>query len=821
MAKGCIDDVIKYWKDNNIPISTDYMKHRISKAYAKVITDNPTMSNIELLDTVKKTLAQEIELEVRQNQRERLFSYLKRLELKGFMEPFDKDIGAGIQALIEGSAKSIEGARDSIDYRGKALHGEYLSLLQKEFKKAGVDIKELTTKSEDIQLELAKALRDVDNYQGQEWIKKAATVIKDVEHRMNDQINKLGGFIKEIPDYITKQKYDRTKISKVSQDDFVEFVLGKPQAILNPLTDEVEIKFPNSKLDIDRTFVGGDTPTDVMKQIYLDVITGRHHAVQFGQSQVFGRNIGGTRERVLHFKSAEDWFDFNKKFGSGKVIDNVLGRIEMDSKKIAIMEKLGPNPEYTLNGLMEDLRYRFKDDVDVVKKQLESGAIDKYKRMLETLLGYDRVAANVSVARLGNAARAVEATTKLGFAVFSSFSDVAGEALSAKNSGGTFLKGIYDGIMDTVRLMSKKERVEWAETMGLALDTMTGDIHSRFSVGDGMEGFTERMLNTFYKYNLLSNWTESHKLGTAVIWLKNIPKYFDKSFGDIDPDLRTSLINAGINEKLWNVLRTVPLEEFKGHKLLIPNNIKKLDGNQELIDELDRKVRTMIMDRVESSIVQPGTRERRIMMQGTKPGTVMGELLRFFWQFKSFPLSVTTKILEPQLRRGGGAAAGGLAEYILATTVLGYASIVVKDLIKGKLPRDPTDPKVWMDSMLQGGGLGLYGDFLFSPRSRYGRGILEELAGPVLGGVTSDVYTIFEHIKQGKFEKLPAETIQLLKGHLPYGNFPFIRSGLDYLLLYGIQEKLSPGYLRRMERRMEHEQKQTFILEPSQYAVRY
>jgi hypothetical protein len=44
------------------------------------------------------------------------------------------------------------------------------------------------------------------------------------------------------------------------------------------------------------------------------------------------------------------------------------------------------------------------------------------------------------------------------------------------------------------------------------------------------------------------------------------------------------------------------------------------------------------------------------------------------------------------------------------------------------------------------------------------------------------------------------------------------RIALDYLILYRIQEEISPGYMRRMERRMEKENAQQFMFPPSQYA---
>mgnify|MGYP001594006474 CR=1 FL=1 len=50
---------------------------------------------------------------------------------------------------------------------------------------------------------------------------------------------------------------------------------------------------------------------------------------------------------------------------------------------------------------------------------------------------------------------------------------------------------------------------------------------------------------------------------------------------------------------------------------------------------------------------------------------------------------------------------------------------------------------------------------------------------------------------------------------LPGINLFYTRAALDYLILYQMQESINPGYLRRMERRIEKENGQKFFLPPS------
>ena len=56
-------------------------------------------------------------------------------------------------------------------------------------------------------------------------------------------------------------------------------------------------------------------------------------------------------------------------------------------------------------------------------------------------------------------------------------------------------------------------------------------------------------------------------------------------------------------------------------------------------DELKTKLSAYFIDSADSAIPTPGARERAIMNQGHERGTVMGEALRLFAQFKSFPIT--------------------------------------------------------------------------------------------------------------------------------------------------------------------------------------
>ena len=66
---------------------------------------------------------------------------------------------------------------------------------------------------------------------------------------------------------------------------------------------------------------------------------------------------------------------------------------------------------------------------------------------------------------------------------------------------------------------------------------------------------------------------------------------------------------------------------------------------------------------------------------------------------------------------------------IASMTVLGYVAQSAKEMARGKTPRDPSLAATWQSSLLQGGGMGIYGDFIMGDFSRFGRTPVETLAG--------------------------------------------------------------------------------------------
>src|SRR3546814_7154331 len=74
-----------------------------------------------------------------------------------------------------------------------------------------------------------------------------------------------------------------------------------------------------------------------------------------------------------------------------------------------------------------------------------------------------------------------------------------------------------------------------------------------------------------------------------------------------------------------------------------------------------------------------------------------------------------------------------LSALMASTTVLGMAALQTQQVVSGKDPRDMTDSRTWIQAIMRGGALSIFGDFLFSDTTQYGNSLLGTVAGPVAG----------------------------------------------------------------------------------------
>jgi hypothetical protein len=247
--------------------------------------------------------------------------------------------------------------------------------------------------------------------------------------------------------------------------------------------------------------------------------------------------------------------------------------------------------------------------------------------------------------------------------------------------------------------------------------------------------------------------------------------------------------------------------------------------------ELELDLRGFFADEAAYGVLKADDRTRMFVTQGTQPGSTLGEVFRAVSQFQSFSVAYGQRRLERSLRGYAGAAPGAnawmqrlargpvqnapaIATLIAATTVYGFLSMAAKDILKNRTTKSLRRPETWMAAAVQGGGVGLYGDFLFGQYDRFGGGLVGRLAGPMVGEV-SNLYDLFQKARAG--DPKAGDLIHFALNNTPFINLFYLRAALDLAVLNQLQEWASPGTLARRQRTVLQQFGQQYLVNPTPF----
>ena len=267
--------------------------------------------------------------------------------------------------------------------------------------------------------------------------------------------------------------------------------------------------------------------------------------------------------------------------------------------------------------------------------------------------------------------------------------------------------------------------------------------------------------------------------------------------------------------------------------------------DQSAVQQAATKWMAFVSDEAQFAIVNPDMATRAIVTGGGMPtGTVRGEAMRSFMQFKSFPTAMVTRHWRrlfdtPQGLEGAPAGFGAqtaagaainrtavFAGLNVSLMLLGAIVLQEKAILQGKDPYDMTEPKFWARALGQGGGLGYVGDFITKDPTEQRGSNFEQAGGAVLGpaggafaGLAGDlVLTNLWEAAKGKDTHFRAEAVRWLNSQAPGVSLWQIRGAWDHWFLHNMQENLNPGYLSRMRSRAMQDWGVGYWWQPGEFA---
>lgn len=754
------------------------------------------------------------------------------------------NLSEGVLSILYGSSFAREGSRASVNAAQSANFRRYMGGVFGELEAAGLfDV----LKRGELDRDVFVAMRSINDAAALKKLPEQAVDIAKILTKWQEvsriEANRAGAWIGKVEDYGLRQTHNSDRLMRAGE--------AKWKADILP------------KLDLARMFPDGP-PKDMddwLHETFLNIVTGVRDANPSAGKMAAFKGPGNlakklSQERVLHFRSADDAFQYNIDYGMGNIRESFVTGMHQSAESTGMMQVLGTNPEYNLRAVVDAVRSRLSRSDPAALKKFDD-ATRSGKRIDNAYLevsGQTRRAASARLAAVGQGIRVWNTLTGLGGAVVSAVTDVPIRASLLRYQGQSYLQQLGKGLLGPLTRLAdgldSADRKAVLSAAGYFNEVSMGNLASRFSPDDTIPGAFNRATNMFFKWNLLAQWTDSMRRSTLEAMSHYWGGIADRPYAQLSDRNRMALTRFRIGEKEWGVISR-GITEADGRKFLTPQAIREMDpdafkplagdrireakaaavkaGKPEQAEASIRKIlddtRAQMADRLQqfyaddldSAVISPDARTQAFIRQGQQAGTPIGEALRMFWQFKSFGIAIMQRAFLRELRGYGPKAsisqAKGIALLMLGSLGFGYMAMTLKDLIKGKTPRPFDSPKTWTAAMAQGGGMGIYGDFLFGESSRMGGGFLETLGGPSVGKV-SDAKRLFDAAKSG--EDVGAQALRFGVSNFPGNNLFYARMAIDYLFLYEAQEALNPGYLRRMERRAEEERGQQWWLRPSE-----
>jgi hypothetical protein len=686
---------------------------------------------------------------------------------------------------------------------------------------------------------------------------EAALKIAETLHKWDNvrvqALNSEGAWITNYAGYVTKLTHDPDKIRRAANqfkplDPKSYFYKGFTQA-----DREYWAGFVSRHIDAKRTFGGAWRDADkALGEMYGGFVTGDHLELETVSGEPRMTNVAGqvSHERVLHWKSADDWLAYNKEFGRFNPTDAWLNSVTKSADHYALMKVFGSTPKENF------------EQIVTYAKNMAVGkpgrlAIDKRENALKNRFAVvsgeaDRPIANVW-AGIVNGVMAVQRLSKLGFTPFAMLQDNVTISRELSRHGLEFLDRNMSLLSGYFQGAEGSAKAEVADLLHTGVLGRLRGVTARFDISDARAGTMAKLENTFFKITGMTAMTENKRADAERMMAYALGKKRGAEFANLGADESRMLQAFGLGDAEWKLLHKVGWNEIEGETYLTPDVAKKLSDedigdylksqgsisdqatssvmlrmaghvtevNARARQDLAAKLWSYFSERGQFAVLEPGAREKAILFQGTQMGSPLNVALRLLLQFKQFPATMITKSWGAEIYGGktGLGRLAGLTELIVGSTMFGVMANYLNSTAKGQDPNSQwrnQPAQALISGFLRGGAASIYGDFLLGEWSRFGMSAVDTLAGPTLGQINSvaELWTDLTHLKKGA--ATGALATRMIRSNTPMLNMIYTRAAFDYLITYRLQEALNPGYLERMERTMKDKQGIEFLLRPTQ-----
>lgn len=609
---------------------------------------------------------------------------------------------------------------------------------------------------------------------GNEKAAKSATAFSKAAEYLRERYNRAGGFIPKRNDWGMPQVHDQVRVSKAGMDDWIEYTLPK----LNR----------EAMVNADGRIMSDDELMQAMRESYKTISTDGQNKKVPGAFSGNGKMANRHQDsRFLVFKDADSWIEYQESFGSPDFFNVMVGHIRSMSSEIAMLEVLGPNPNQA-----------FKYLSDITENDGNMGMVNSVWNVVSG--SADMIEVNRESLAKGTAfTRHLLMSAQLGGAAISSITDpVYGKMTRAFNG-----LPIVKSIQHTVGQLNPADESDraFAAHLGMVMDGWSSQalVGSRFSGEMDPAGKASKISETLFRASGLTAWTNGQRNSFGLDFQWHLARQMGNPLSSVESKFQGMMRRYGITDDDWEIMRSVPLEEHGGTSYFRPQNMHDLDLPTETVDNLVTKILEAMNTEMDFAVPTPDARVRAIQTWGgQKRGSVGGEVSRMTMMYKSFSM---TQFMTHMYRNGPKFVGVYALRLGIMLSAMGALSIQMKEISRGREPRQ-MDGAFLFAAMMQGGGLGIFGDFIDASgvgnKNRYGNSFLATAMGPG-GSLIEDAVGLgvsgFDFATDpftGDETNLGREASRLMQRYTPGNNLWYGRLLFERYLFDNLQEMTDP-----------------------------
>lgn len=654
---------------------------------------------------------------------------------------------------------------------------------------------------------------------GDALAKKISDKMGDVFETMRDRFNRNGGDIGKLDNWGLPQTHNLEKIAKAGKEAWV----SKAESLIDTRQYVHENGDYYSQQEI-RSLL--EYTYDTLSSDGANKIEVGRQATGGGTSKVTNRH---GESRVLHFKDAESWLEYQSEFGGMQFVDLVEAHINGLSKDIAMVENLGSNPKTALKILMDAAAK--KDWEKGIEENQTKSSRKRAQVMFDEFSGGNSPQSQV-LANLGLAYRSMNVASMLGGTTIASLADQATIAKNASVHNVSYRKA-FGGLIEQLNPANKEDR-ELAHSLGLATEEILGSIArwsddgltSTYGKSEKLARISSGVATQVMRVSFLNALTSASKVGFTKLLMEKYGRLSrSKAWNELDVQDRELLSNTGLDERAWQVFQLAePVVDRKGNQLMSARSIYEIPDEKltafgdpkQVKDQVASQLQAHLLDEQGMAVIEAGLRERTWMTVGAK-GTITGEVFKGLMQFKSFSASFLMRQGSRTMAQEGlkGKAAYAIP-LVVSMTLLGGLVVQLREILNGNDPQtiyDSNDPKkatsFFMRSLVAGGGLPVLGDILVAGADTSGRDANSFVSGPLGSDFTSLLGLTVGNLTQyneGKDTNFSNEAFKFVKGKIPAQNLWYTKAAINRMFFDEVQDTIAPGYREKALRKAERQQ---------------